>query len=67
MGQLRHNAYGDFIQQVHQSNMTGKLIGFKAISTNTLTNEYCQDMHKKGKDIIIISVIDSGLGIKKKN
>ena len=40
------------IEQVHQSNMTGKLIGFKAISTNTLTNEYCQDMHKKGKDII---------------
>ena len=40
------------IEQVHQSNMTGKLIGFKAISTNTLTNKYCQDMHKKGKDII---------------
>ena len=40
------------IEQVHQSVMTGKLLGLKAISTNTLTNEYCQDMHKKGDDII---------------
>jgi hypothetical protein len=29
------------IEQVHQSVMTGKLLGLKAISTNTLTNAYC--------------------------
>lgn len=35
---------------VHISKMTGKLEGFQAISTNTITNEYCQRMHEKGKE-----------------
>tara|TARA_R110002153_G_scaffold25154_1_gene79987 strand:- start:222 stop:851 length:630 start_codon:yes stop_codon:yes gene_type:complete len=32
---------------VHISNMTGKLAGFKAISTNTKTNAYCIEQHAK--------------------
>jgi hypothetical protein len=32
---------------VHISNMTGKLVGFKAISTNTKTNAYCIEQHAK--------------------
>ena len=35
------------------SNMTGKLEGFKAISTNTLTNEFCQKMYNSKKENII--------------
>jgi len=35
------------------SNMTGKLKGFRAISTNTLTNQFCVDMfNRKDKDLI---------------
>jgi hypothetical protein len=37
------------MQQVHISKMTGKLDGFKAISTNTITNDYCNKQHVKGK------------------
>jgi len=32
---------------IHISKMTGKLEGFQAISTNTVTNEYCQKQYKK--------------------
>ena len=32
------------------SNMTGKLEGFKAISTNTLTNKFCQKMYNNKKE-----------------
>ena len=32
---------------VHISVMTGKLQGLKSISTNTKTNKYCIDQHKK--------------------
>lgn len=35
------------------SNMTGKLEGFKAISTNTLTNPFCQKMYNSKKENII--------------
>jgi len=35
------------------SNMTGKLEGFKAINTNTLSNPYCQKMYSCGSDDII--------------
>ena len=35
------------------SNMTGKLEGFKAISTNTLTNKFCQKMYNSKKENII--------------
>ena len=35
------------------SNMTGKLQGFKAINTNTLTNEFCMKMSSSGLDEII--------------
>lgn len=35
------------------SNMTGKLEDFKALNTNTLTNDYCMKMYNsKAKDII---------------
>jgi hypothetical protein len=37
------------MQQVHVSKMTGKLAEFKAISTNTITNDYCNKQHIKGK------------------
>ena len=37
------------MQQVHISKMTGKLEGFQAISTNTITNDYCNKQHIKGK------------------
>ncbi len=33
---------------VHISKMTGKLEGFKAISTNTMTNEYCIKQNASG-------------------
>ena len=32
------------IQQIHVSKMTGKLEGFKAISTNTTSNAFCLKM-----------------------
>ena len=35
------------------SNMTGKLAGFKALNTNTLTNPYCQKMNAVDDDNII--------------
>ena len=37
---------------VHISKMTGKLDGFKAISTNTLTNPFCIKMNKAKKETI---------------
>jgi hypothetical protein len=35
------------------SKMTGKLAGFHAISTNTLTNEFCKKMYSSGKKDLI--------------
>lgn len=40
------------MQKVHVSKLMGKLEGFPGIGTNTLTNEFCSKMHKKGKGII---------------
>jgi len=40
------------LEQVHISKMTGKLVGFKSISTNTLSNPYCIKMQEKGDDVI---------------
>jgi len=37
--------------QVHISKMTGKLDGFKAISTNTVTNAFCIKMNATGDTI----------------
>ena len=37
--------------QVHISKMTGKLDGFKAISTNTVTNSFCIKMNATGDTI----------------
>ncbi len=37
---------------VHISTMSGKLEGFRAISTNTLTNKFCLKMHKASKSTI---------------
>jgi hypothetical protein len=36
---------------VHISKMTGKLDGFRAISTNTVTNSFCQKMNTSGDTI----------------
>ena len=36
---------------VHISKMTGKLDGFRAISTNTVTNPFCQKMNSSGDTI----------------
>ena len=38
--------------EVHVSKMTGKLDGFKAISTNTVTNPFCIKMNKANDNII---------------
>ncbi len=35
------------------SNMTGKLDGFKALNTNTLSNDYCMKMYNSGKNNVI--------------
>ena len=40
------------IQQIHVSKMTGKLEGFKAISTNTTSNAFCLKMFNAKKDTI---------------
>lgn len=40
---------GHTMQQVHISKMTGKLDGFKAISTNTMSNPYCIKQNSSGK------------------
>lgn len=37
---------------VHISTMSGKLEGFRSISVNTVTNEFCQKMNKAGDKII---------------
>ena len=34
-------------KMIHISKMTGKLEGFQAISTNTVTNSYCNKQYKK--------------------
>ena len=41
------------MQTVHISNLNGKLEGFQAISVNTVTNDFCQDMHNSKRDDII--------------
>ena len=40
------------MSSVHISNMTGKLEGFKAISTNTTTNSFCIKMNSANKETI---------------
>tara|TARA_R100000963_G_scaffold31729_1_gene23164 strand:+ start:201 stop:848 length:648 start_codon:yes stop_codon:yes gene_type:complete len=39
--------------QVHISDMSGKLDGFKAINTNTLSNKFCQKVSQASDDSII--------------
>ena len=41
------------MSEVHVSKMTGKLDGFKAINTNTVTNDFCIKMHKAKNSKII--------------
>jgi len=38
------------MEKIHVSKMTGKLNGLHAISTNTITNEFCQKMNASKKD-----------------
>ena len=40
------------VNSVHISKMSGKLEGFKSISTNTLTNKFCIRMNKSNKNTI---------------
>ena len=41
------------MQTVHISKLNGKLEGFQAISVNTITNKFCQDMHNTKRDDVI--------------
>ena len=38
------------MHKVHISTMSGKLDGFKAINTNTVSNPFCRKMYNSGKD-----------------
>ena len=40
------------MEKVHVSKLMGKLEGIPGIGTNTLTNDFCSRMHKKGDGII---------------
>ena len=40
------------LEQIKTSNMTGKLLGLQAISTNTRSNPFCQKMSQGGDNII---------------
>ena len=42
----------DMLSNVHISTMSGKLEGFRAINTNTLTNKFCIKMNKASKNTI---------------
>jgi len=54
---------------VHISKMTGKLDGFKAISTNTVTNEYCikQNASKRKDNICTVCYSHNMLKSYRKN
>lgn len=54
---------------VHISKMTGKLDGFKAISTNTMTNEYCikQNSSKRKDNICTVCYSHTMLKSYRKN
>jgi hypothetical protein len=41
------------LQPVKISTLTGKLEGFRAVNTNTLSNTFCMDMHKKDDPEIV--------------
>tara|TARA_Y100000592_G_scaffold19998_1_gene30682 strand:+ start:3198 stop:3893 length:696 start_codon:yes stop_codon:yes gene_type:complete len=41
------------MQTVHISKLNGKLQDFQAISVNTITNKFCQDMHNTKRDDVI--------------
>lgn len=41
------------MQTVHISKLNGKLKDFQAISVNTITNKFCQDMHNTKRDDVI--------------
>ena len=41
------------MQTVHISKLNGKLEGFQAISVNTITNKFCQDMHNMKREDVI--------------
>ena len=41
------------MQTIHISKLNGKLEGFQAISVNTISNKFCQDMHNTKRDDVI--------------
>ena len=49
---------------IHLSKMTGKLDGLHAISTNTITNEFCQKMNASKKDNHICRICYSNQMLK---
>ena len=53
--------------KVHISKMTGKLDGFKAVSTNTVTNSFCQKMNTSGDTICRICYSHGMLKSYRKN
>jgi hypothetical protein len=50
--------------KIHLSKMTGKLDGLHAISTNTVTNEFCQKMNASNKDNQICTICYSHTMLK---
>jgi hypothetical protein len=52
---------------VHISKMTGKLEGFRAISTNTVTNSFCQKMNTSGDTICRLCYSHEMLNSYRKN
>ena len=44
------------MSNIHLSKMTGKLDGLHAISTNTVTNKFCQKMNSSNKDNQICTI-----------
>ena len=49
-------------QQIHISKMSGKLKHFHAISTDTTTNKFCNDMfNSSNKDIICVECYSQGM------
>ena len=45
------------MDKVHISKMTGKLQGLQAISTNTVTNKFCNKQNASKNDDVICTLI----------
>ena len=54
----------NIMEVIKISNMTGKLQGFRAISTNTLTNNFCMKMFNRNDDDLICTKCYSAKNLK---